>query len=181
MDVLRVSKDELIGRSNGLGPTVCLVFFMCLVSACASDLPTGRMMTPAEMGEEEPGCRPSQSAPYASGIPYLGVHGNAANSDFIDCETPDVWTRSWHGLQGFGMTQPNTFSPQGDVTYLTSTSPLPDGCRLYAIRVDNGEQLWCKSYPTDIERGSVEVDAEGRLTLTQGGGRTARSCPLPLG
>jgi outer membrane protein assembly factor BamB len=162
-----VFEDGLSGQKYTVGlKGILLLCVMSIAMACTSDLPTGRMMTPDELGIQQPGCRPNQASPYATGIPYLGVHGNAANSDFIDCETPEVWTRSWHGLRGFGMTQPNTFSPQGDVTYLTSTSPLPDGCRLYAISVETGEELWCKSYPTDIERGSVEVDAEGRLYFT---------------
>ena len=65
---------------------------------------------PGQSADSRTGCRPTQNAPYANGIPYLGVHGNPGNSDVIDCETPNAWTRSWHELKGLGMTQPNTFA-----------------------------------------------------------------------
>ena len=111
-------------------------------------------------------CAPQQATPYPAQIPYVGIHGNAANNDFIDCETPGKWRRAWHALRGLGMTQPNTFSPDGQVTYLTSTNPEPDGCRLFALSVESGQYLWCKSYPTKIERASVEVDEDGHLYFT---------------
>ena len=54
-------------------------------------------------------CTPVQQAPYPNGIPYLGIHGDAGNSDMIDCQTAGSWTKGWHALRGLGMTQPNTF------------------------------------------------------------------------
>lgn len=111
-------------------------------------------------------CSPQQSSPYPQGIPYVGIHGNAGNSDYIDCRTSGRWRRGWHALRGLGMTQPNTFSPDGLVTYVTTTNPEPDGCRLFAIDVENGQYKWCRSYHTLIERSSVEVDELGHLYFT---------------
>ena len=111
-------------------------------------------------------CSPQQSEPYPQGIPYVGIHGNAGNSDFIDCQTSGKWRRGWHALRGLGMTQPNTFSPNGQVTYVTTTNAEADGCRLFAIDVESGQFKWCRSYHTSIERSSVEVDDEGNLYFT---------------
>ena len=111
-------------------------------------------------------CTPVQQAPYPNGIPYLGIHGDAGNSDMIDCQTAGSWTKGWHALRGLGMTQPNTFSPDGSVTYVTTTNSDPDGCRLYALDVKSGQYLWCRSEHTSIERSSVEVDEYGHLYFT---------------
>ena len=121
-----------------------------------------------QSADSRTGCRPTQNAPYANGIPYLGVHGNPGNSDVIDCETPNAWTRSWHELKGLGMTQPNTFAPDGRTTYITTTNPMPDGCRLFALDTMTGNVSWCRSFSTEIEKGAVEVDSEGHLYFTVG-------------
>ena len=121
-----------------------------------------------QSADSRTGCRPTQNAPYANGIPYLGVHGNPGNSDVIDCETPTAWTRSWHELKGLGMTQPNTFAPDGHTTYITTANPMPDGCRLFALDTMTGDVSWCRSYSTEIEKGAVEVDLEGHLYFTVG-------------
>lgn len=111
-------------------------------------------------------CRPSQAAPYATGIPYLGVHGDAGNSDIIRCQTGSAFTLAWHALEGLGLTQPNTFSPDGSVTYATTTHPQKDGCRLHAVDTVSGQVRWCKSFAPSIGRGSVEVDSAGMLYFT---------------
>ena len=36
-------------------------------------------------------CVPDQDEPYASGIPYLGIHADAGNSDVIACESADAF------------------------------------------------------------------------------------------
>ena len=123
---------------------------------------------PRQSADSSTGCRPTQNAPYANGIPYLGVHGNPGNSDVIDCQTPNAWTRSWHELKGLGMTQPNTFAPDGRTTYITTTNPMPDGCRLFALDTTTGNVSWCRSFSTEIEKGAVEVDSEGHLYFTVG-------------
>ena len=109
--------------------------------------------------------QPNQEAPYANGIPYLGVHGNAANSDYVECNTPNAWTRGWHGLGGYGMTQPNTFHPMG----APPTSPRRiQRLRVaaLAVDVDTGEERWCRHFGTEIERSAVEVDTDGNLYFT---------------
>ena len=113
-----------------------------------------------------PACAPSRLAPYAEGSPYLGIHADPGNSDVVDCETQDAYSSGWHALKGLGVMQPNTFSPDGKVTYATSTNPQEDGCRLHAVDVESGAVLWCRSYPPSIARSAVEVDAEGHLYFT---------------
>lgn len=113
-------------------------------------------------------CTPSQSAPYADGIPYLGVHADAGNSDVIGCPSADSYEQRWHSLEGLGLAQPNTFSPDGSTTYATTTHPEPDGCRLWALASASGDVQWCRSYPPSIGQGAVEVDAQGRLYFTVG-------------
>lgn len=111
-------------------------------------------------------CTPDQESPYASGTAFLGVHANASNNDMVACATGSSFTEVWHVLQGMGLTQPNTFSPSGDRLYATSTNPDPDGCRLWALDAETGEVVWCKSYPTSIAQGAVEVDEDGLLYFT---------------
>jgi len=113
-------------------------------------------------------CQPEQPAPYASGIPYLGVHADAGNSDVIGCQSADDFEERWHALHGMGLAQPNTFSPDGQTTYATTTHPDPDGCRLWALDTQTGAARWCQTYPPSIGQGAVEVDAEGQLYFTVG-------------
>ena len=108
-------------------------------------------------------CSPVQPAPYANGIPYLGVHADAGNSDVVGCQTADNFEQGFHALKGLGLAQPNTFSPDGSITYATTTHPDPSGCRLWAIHTQTGETSWCQSFPPSIGQGSVEVDERGDL------------------
>jgi len=119
-------------------------------------------------GQTDFSCLPEQSAPYADGIPYLGVHADAGNSDVVACASADDFEQAWHGLQGMGLAQPNTFSPDGTTTYATTTNHEPDGCRLWALDTQSGDALWCKTYPPSIGQGAVEVDAAGSLYFTVG-------------
>jgi len=108
-------------------------------------------------------CTPDQAAPYADGIPYLGVHADAGNSDRVRCESATAFAQEWTALEGLGLIQPNTFSPDGSVTYATTTNPEPEGCRLHAVGVETGEVRWCKSLAPAVAQGSVEVDSGGLL------------------
>ena len=117
----------------------------------------------------EKSCTPSQDAPYASGIPYLGIHADAGNSDVIHCESAEAFEEGWTALEGLGLTQPNTFSPDGAVTYATTTNPKQDGCRVHAVDTASGELLWCRSYDSTVALGAVEVDSEGHLYFTTEG------------
>lgn len=111
-------------------------------------------------------CSPERPFPYPSGSPYAGVHGDAGNSDVVPCDLSTAFEPGWHALAGLGITQPNTFSPNGRTTYVTSTHPDPDGCRLHAIEVRTGEVRWCASYPPGIAASAVEVDEDGDLYVT---------------
>jgi hypothetical protein len=114
-------------------------------------------------------CQPTQSAPYANGIPYLGIHADAGNSDVIACESASRFAVDWHALEGLGLTQPNTFSPDGDTIYATTTHSQPDGCRLWALDAQTGETTWCRPYPPTISQSAVEVDRDGDLYFTVDG------------
>ena len=111
-------------------------------------------------------CQPDQPAPYANGVAFLGVHANPANNDVIHCETGSSFREAWHSLQGMGLTQPNTFSPDGATLYATSSNPEPDGCRLWALDAATGDVEWCQSHPDSISQGAVEVDSDGLLYFT---------------
>jgi len=144
-------------------PRLSLSLLGALLLGCSAD--------PASLVSPEPidiPCAPTQTSPYASGIPYLGIHADAGNSDVVRCRTGAAFTPVWHALQGLGLTQPNTFSPDGQTTYATTTHPAPDGCRLHAVDVDSGQVRWCRSYAGSIARSAVEVDADGALYFTVG-------------
>jgi hypothetical protein len=114
-------------------------------------------------------CTPDQGSPYTSGIPYLGIHADAGNSDVIHCESAENYVESWYSLKGLGMTQPNTFSPSGDVLYATTSNPEPEGCRVHALDAESGAVQWCRSYPPSVSLGAVEVDSDGSLYFTTEG------------
>ena len=82
---------------------------------------------------------------------------------------PKPSEEGWTALEGLGLTQPNTFSPDGATTYATTTNPEEDGCRVHAIDTASGELLWCRSYDSTVALGAVEVDSEGHLYLTTEG------------
>lgn len=120
----------------------------------------------SQSGSLEVPCRPSQSPPYADGIPYLGIHGNAQNSDIVDCETAPAFEEAWHALKGRGIPQPVTFSPDGETIYATTTSADDDGCRVWALDAATGDTQWCQNYARDVAGSSVEVDLNGNLYFT---------------
>ena len=99
-----------------------------LLTACAgADSKSGEDAEGPDVGArgaDDPvvGCFPEQSHPYAS-LPWVGIHGNAANSDWIECQTGTAYQSAWHALRGLALTQPNTFSPDGSVIYATSANP----------------------------------------------------------
>jgi hypothetical protein len=110
-------------------------------------------------------CRLDHPFPYPSGVSYVGVHANPENNDYVDCLTAPAYEFAWHALKGHGVGQPNTFSPDGTVTYVTSTHPAPDGCTVHAINTLDGSTLWCRSY-LDAVWSTMEVDEDGNLYFT---------------
>lgn len=114
-------------------------------------------------------CTPEQASPYPDGLPYVGIHANAANDDVIACSTAENFRQDWHALQGHAVMQPSTMSPDAQTVYATATSPVADGCTLYALDAENGSELWCRSLPFDVVASSVEVDENGLLFVSAGG------------
>lgn len=116
-------------------------------------------------GSPRHGCVPAQTpAPHASGTPYLGVHANPQNNDLVDCATASAFAPGWHALQGRGIAQPNTFSPDGATTYVTSSPGSDDPCTVFALEAASGRVRWCVAEPSALA-SSVAVDSAGDLYL----------------
>ncbi len=114
-------------------------------------------------------CAPERPHPYAATTPYAGIHGDAANSDVIDCTLGADYAERWHALTGHGLAQPNTFSADGQTIYVTATHPAPDGCRLFALDRETGMVRWCHTLDPAVVESAVEVDADGHLYVTASG------------
>lgn len=110
-------------------------------------------------------CAPERAAPYPSPMSYVGVHAGPANDDLVACDLGASWEQSWHVLQGRGIAQPNTFSPDGRTTYVTTSEPVAGDCSLWAIDTVTGETRWCLSVP-GVLFSTVEVDEDGNLYAT---------------
>lgn len=111
-------------------------------------------------------CAPGLPSPYPAGSSYGGVHANRENNDVVACATGSAYVQRWHALQGLAMSQPNTFSPDGRVTYAATFNPDPSGCNLHAIDVETGEIRWCRTFHRSVGGTAVEVDADGALYFT---------------
>jgi len=118
-------------------------------------------------------CTVPQPYPYPDGVPYVGVHAGPGNNDWLPCTTADSFESSWHGLQGFAIAQPNTFSPDGTITYVTTSQPQPGDCNVHAIEIETGQTVWCRALDTNTLWSAVEVDLDGNLYTTTG--RSLRS------
>ena len=116
---------------------------------------------------DAPVCAPTPAPPYPAAIPYRGIHGDAGNSDVIPCITASAYSTDWHALVGLGLTQPNTFSPDGQVIYATTTNPDDSGCRVHAVDIVTGAVTWCATYGGTVTRSAVEVDERGDLYFTE--------------
>src|SRR5688572_2340002 len=106
-------------------------FAACLLLVACDAAP----VVPAEPIELP--CVVDQPAPYPDGSPYLGVHANRENNDVVACETGSAFVEVWHALPGLAMSQPNTFSPDGSVTYAATFNPDPSGCTVHAVSVED--------------------------------------------
>jgi hypothetical protein len=112
-------------------------------------------------------CQVDQPYPYAESVPYGSIHGGPGNNDWIPCTLAPDFGQSWHALKGHGVAQPNTFSPDGSVTYVTSSKPTPDACTLHAVSTADGTVVWCHAYEGAIW-SAVEVDLDGHLYVATG-------------
>ena len=114
------------------------------------------------------GCGAIQPWPYAQ-VPYAGIHGNATNNNVVACQTASSYVPGWHALPLSGVVQPNTFSPDGRLTYVTTTPSLGHrGCTLFALDTQSGEVQWCRMLRPASVGSAVEVDETGRLFVTNG-------------
>lgn len=111
-------------------------------------------------------CVVAQPAPYPAGSPYTGVHANRENNDVVACDSGSAFVEVWHALEGLAMSQPNTFSPDGRVTYAATFNPDPAGCNVHAVSVDDGSVVWCETFPRSVGGSAIEVDEDGNLYLT---------------
>ena len=149
-----------------IGIVLSLIGF--IASGCTE---SSEVQSPSENGQTPEAktnpylCQLEQPYPYPSGVSYVGLHANRENNDYVDCQTAPAYELAWHTLKGHGVGQPNTFSPDGQVTYVTSTHPAPDGCTIHAVSVEDGSILWCRSY-LDAVWSTVEVDEDGNLYFT---------------
>ena len=114
-------------------------------------------------------CTPNQASPYPDGLPYVGIHANAANDDVIACTTAEDFRQDWHALKGHAVMQPSTLSPDALTVYATATTPESDGCTLFALEARDGSEKWCLPLPFDVVASSVEVDQDGLLYVSAGG------------
>jgi len=139
---------------------LCLVLALVALVACNSNDGKGGSGSSGDL------CQPDLGFPYGHST-YASNHSDAGNSDFIPCDGPASYAFDYHVLQGHVHAQPNTYSPDGQVTYATTT-PGGDGCSVHAIRVATGDILWqrCGDFTAAIIASAVEVDQDGILYLT---------------
>lgn len=108
--------------------------------------------------------------PFYGPAPYQGIHGGPGHTDLVACDLAPSFTAGWHALTGFGVAQPNTFSPDGRTTYVTTSAPPADesGCTLHALDTVTGSTRWCKPVPGAIG-ASADVDVDGHLYVAAAG------------
>lgn len=123
--------------------------------------------------------------PYPPSSPSLGVQAGPANNDLVDCATTELLAIDWHVLQGRGVAQPNTFSPDGSVTYVTASPRTEDPCTVFAIEAATGSIQWCQPVAgaivgsvTGDDEGSLYVAGEGAVISLEASGRERWSTPF---
>ena len=56
-------------------------------------------------------CLPEQPSPYDSTTPYLGIHGDAGNSDVVACDSASNFEEAWHVLRDMRLPSPILLVP----------------------------------------------------------------------
>ncbi len=141
-----------------------------VVSAPDADVGSGGSAGPdaAPLGGAAAGpCAPYDRPPYGT-APYQGVHAGPGNNDLVACDTAAAFDPAWHALAGYGVAQPNTFSPDGRTLYVTTTQPTPGACSLHALDAETGAVRWCAAVPGAVG-ASADVDADGHVYLAAKG------------
>ena len=113
--VVHLTLAALVGVLTGaLGGALAALGFGGALSGCGSDEGVKITFRP---------CVADRGFPYPPTVPYVGVHANPQNNDLVACDASPSYVQVWHALQGFAIAQPNTFSPDGQVTYVTTSQP----------------------------------------------------------
>ena len=149
-----------------------VLWFAIFSTACVAWGLTG-CQSPEQRADEASAsfaCHGDRGFPYPSGIPYVGVHGSPGNNDVIPCDTHTQFEQKWHALQGHAVAQPNTFSPDGRIIYVTTSQPAAGDCNVWALNADDGSVAWCRDLGPGAIWGTVEVDEDGHLYLTSWAG-----------
>lgn len=114
----------------------------------------------------EENCALANPAPYPPANTYMSNHVARENDNYIPCAGPRALEFAWHVLQTHASAQPNTFSSDGAVTYLTTT-PGDDGCNAFAVDTRDGAVLWKRcDLPFAVIASTIDVDERGDLYLT---------------
>lgn len=124
-----------------------------------------------------------QEIPFYPNLPYLGIHAGPANNDLVPCQTSPSYRLAWQVLPGHRIAQPNTFSPDGKATYVTTQPPSGDARTLFAIDVASGRVIWSHAYPNVVgwyavtnggSATSPAISPEGRYVVVGDGSGTGR-------
>lgn len=111
-------------------------------------------------------CELANPSPYPPTGTYMSNHVGRENNNAIPCAGPRALALEWHVLETHASGQPNTFSPDGRVTYLTTT-PGDDGCNAFAVDTADGAVLWKRcDLPFSAIASTIDVDEAGDLYLT---------------
>lgn len=145
---------------------ICLLGLLTGSACDSAETPAPAPTSPEASGDFS--CHVDQPYPYADGLPYTTIHAGPGNNDHVPCELAPRFEPGWHALKGYGVAQPNTFSPDGGTTYVTTSKPSPDACTLHAVRTEDGSVSWCRSYDAGTIWSAVEVDLDGHLYFATG-------------
>ncbi len=159
-----------------MAPRPSLVLAVSIALACAPDPDPTANAGSTESGSTESGsetgdppievvCAVERSFPYPSPMSYVGVHASAGNDDQVPCDLPGTWAEGWRALEGRGIAQPNTFSPDARTTYVTTSEPQPGDCTIWALDTRTGAMQWCLAIPGTLF-ATIEVDLDGNLYTT---------------
>jgi outer membrane protein assembly factor BamB len=121
--------------------------------------------TPGIPAPESVRCSVDQPFPYADSS-YVSNHAGPENTNFVPCNGPLSFESDWYVLLTHLAGQPNTFSPDGSVTYLTTT-PGTDGFTVHAVDTETGGVNWHRSdFTLAVCASAVEVAEDGLLYVT---------------
>jgi outer membrane protein assembly factor BamB len=143
---------------------------LCIGMACTAACQDGSTVTPPTPRSLL--CRIDQPPPYADSS-YVSNHADAENTNYVACRGPLSFEPDWYVLRTHLAAQPNTFSIDGGVTYVTTT-PGSDGSTVHAVETQTGRTKWQRSdFTLAVAASSVEVAHDGLLYVSD---RATVSC-----